>query len=68
MILVYVLTALVVGPMTFVLIRSTSIPRRVLIALGIVVLFWGAETLLFLRVGDKPPAGSTPVSPEQLKE
>ena len=68
MILVYFLTALIVGPITFMLIRSTNHLRRVLIALGVIVLFWCAETLLIVRLGDKPPAGSTPITPTDLKD
>jgi hypothetical protein len=47
MILVYFLTASMVGPMTFVLIRSTNHQRRVPIALGVIGLFW--------RFNDCPP-------------
>lgn len=67
MILVYLVSAIVVGPTIFWLFRGGSRRRRTVIALAVVALVWCAETLLVVLVGDKPPVESTTIPPEQLK-
>ena len=61
MILVYVVSAIVLGPTIFWLFRGSSRRHRTLIALAVVALVWWSETLLVVFVGDKPPAESTTV-------
>jgi hypothetical protein len=67
MILVYLVSAIVVGPTIFWLFRGSSRRRRTVIALAVVALVWRAETLLVVLVADKPPVESTTIPPERLK-
>ena len=67
MILVYLVSAIVVGPTIFWLFRAGSRRRRALMALAVIALVWCSETLLVLLVGDKPPAESTIIPRERLK-
>jgi len=58
MILVYLVSAIVVGPTILWLFRGSSRRRRTFIALAVVALVWCAEALLVVLVGDKPPVAS----------
>jgi hypothetical protein len=53
MILVYVLTLLLVGPLALMATRG-GYRRRILLALAVVAVVWCAETIFIVLVGDKP--------------
>lgn len=55
MILIYLTTALVLGPVAYYSLPRSSRRRRISLVAGIIALAWLAETAFIVWVGDEPP-------------
>ena len=63
MILAYLVTAALVGPITYLALGRSSRKRRLVIALVAVAIAWLAETAFFVMVGDPIPEGARTIDP-----
>ena len=67
MILVYLVTAAIGGPLAFILTGKWTRRRRLLLAMTVVGLLWVAETAYIIMVGDEPPEGSRTIDPREFR-
>jgi predicted MFS family arabinose efflux permease len=66
-ILMYLLTAAVIGPLAFIVTGRWTRRRRVLLCVAAVALLWVAETAFIIMVGDEAPAGSRSIDPREFR-
>jgi hypothetical protein len=66
-ILWWLVTAVILGPLTLFLTRRLNVRRRLLFVVAALAILWIAEAALFVAIGDKPPEGSRPIDPREVR-
>lgn len=67
MVLLYFVTAAVIGPVVFILAGRTARSRRLFLALVAIAVLWVAEAALFIAIGDETPPGSRTIDPRDVR-